>query len=83
MPLIDLFHLILQYLAAPLGVWLWSLHRIQNLLQTEIEVLKAQVIARETARNEEKESTRKQLDQILSMLQNLNGRIDAVMRFER
>ena len=71
---------IMQYLIVPAVVWVWVLHKGQSLMQTEIAVLKAEAIARDTARKEEREAFGKQLDQILAGLQSINSRIDTMMK---
>ena len=75
-PLIDA---IMQYLIVPAVVWVWMLHKTQNLHATDIAVLRAEANARDVARKEEREATAAQLDQILQMLQTINGRIDGMM----
>jgi hypothetical protein len=75
-PLIDA---IIQYLIVPAVVWVWMLHKTQSLHATDIAVLRAEANARDVARKEEREATAAQLDQILTMLQTINGRIDGVM----
>ena len=75
-PLIDA---IMQYLIVPAVVWVWMLHKTQSLHATDIAVLRAEANARDVARKEEREATAAQLDQILTMLQTINGRIDGVM----
>ena len=70
----------MKYLILPGGGWIYSLHKGQMALQTEVAVLKAEATARDKARKEEREAMSKQLDQILSGLQTLSGRIDALMK---
>ena len=70
----------LRYLILPGAVWIFALHKGQMALQTEVAVLKAEAIARDKARKEERDATTKQLDQILSSVNSLSGRIDAMMR---
>lgn len=70
----------IKYLILPGGVWIYSLHKGQMALQTEVAVLKAEASARDKARKEEREATAKQLDQILSSINTLSGRIDAMMK---
>jgi len=55
------------------------LHKTQSLHATDIAVLRAEAMARDVARKEEREATAAQLDQILQMLQTINGRIDSIM----
>lgn len=76
LPLIDAA---MKYLIVPAVVWVWMLHKTQNLHATEIAVLRAEAAARDSARKEEREATTAQLDQILGMLQTINGRIDTMM----
>lgn len=76
LPLIDAA---MKYLIVPAVVWVWMLHKTQNLHATEIAVLRAEASARDSARKEEREATTAQLDQILGMLQTINGRIDTMM----
>jgi len=75
-PLIDAA---MKYLIVPAVVWVWMLHKTQNLHATGIAVLRAEANARDVARKEEREATAAQLDQILQMLQTINGRIDGMM----
>jgi len=75
-PLIDAA---MKYLIVPAVVWVWMLHKTQNLHATDIAVLRAEANARDVARKEEREATAAQLDQILQMLQTINGRIDGMM----
>ena len=75
-PLIDA---IMQYLIVPAVVWVWMLHKTQSLHATDIAVLRAEANARDASRKEEREATAAQLDQILQMLQTINGRIDGMM----
>jgi len=70
---------VMQYLIVPAVVWLWMLHKTQSLHATDIAVLRAEAVARDVARKEEREATAAQLDQILQMLQTINGRIDGMM----
>lgn len=77
LPVIDA---IMQYLVVPVVVWNWALHKGLTLLSTEVAVLKAEAIARDIARREEREATSKQLDQILSGINTVNNRIDAILR---
>lgn len=70
---------VMQYLIVPAVVWLWMLHKTQSLHATDIAVLRAEAVARDVARKEEREATAAQLDQILQMLQTINGRIDSIM----
>ena len=76
LPLVDA---VMQYLIVPAVVWLWMLHKTQSLHATDIAVLRAEAMARDLARREEREATAAQLDQILQMLQTINGRIDSIM----
>ena len=76
LPLLDA---VMQYLIVPAVVWLWMLHKTQGLQSTDIAVLRAEANARDMARKEEREATAAQLDQILQMLQTINGRIDGMM----
>ena len=76
LPLVDA---VMQYLIVPAVVWLWLLHKTQSLHATDIAVLRAEAMARDVARKEEREATAAQLDQILQMLQTINGRIDSIM----
>jgi len=76
LPLVDA---VMQYLIVPAVVWLWMLHKTQSLHATDIAVLRAEAMARDVARKEEREATAAQLDQILQMLQTINGRIDSIM----
>jgi len=69
----------MKYLIVPAVVWLWMLHKTQSLHATDIAVLRAEANARDVARKEEREATAAQLDQILQMLQTINGRIDTIM----
>ena len=75
-PLIDAA---MKYLIVPAVVWVWMLHKTQTLHATDIAVLRAEANARDVARKEEREATAAQLDQILQMLQTINGRIDGMM----
>jgi len=76
LPIVDA---IMQYLIVPAVVWLWMLHKTQSMHATDIAVLRAEAMARDVARKEEREATAAQLDQILQMLQTINGRIDSIM----
>jgi hypothetical protein len=69
----------MKYLIVPAVVWVWMLHKTQNIHATEIAVLRAEASARDQARREEREATAAQLEQIITMLQTLNGRIDTMM----
>ena len=69
----------MKYLIVPAVVWVWMLHKTQTLHATDIAVLRAEANARDAARREEREATAAQLDQILQMLQTINGRIDGMM----
>lgn len=69
----------MKYLIVPAVVWVWMLHKTQTLHATDIAVLRAEANARDVARREEREATAAQLDQILQMLQTINGRIDGMM----
>ena len=69
----------MKYLIVPAVVWVWMLHKTQNAHATDIAVLRAEANARDVARKEEREATAAQLDQILQMLQTINGRIDGIM----
>lgn len=69
----------MKYLIVPAVVWLWMLHKTQSLHATDIAVMRAEANARDMARREEREATAAQLEQILQMLQTINGRIDGVM----
>ena len=75
-PLIDAA---MKYLIVPAVVWVWMLHKTQTMHATEIAVLRAEANARDVSRKEEREATAAQLDQILQMLQTINGRIDGMM----
>ena len=75
-PLIDAA---MKYLIVPAVVWVWMLHKTQTTHATDIAVLRAEANARDVARKEEREATAAQLDQILQMLQTINGRIDGIM----
>ena len=75
-PLIDAA---MKYLIVPAVIWLWMLHKTQGLQSTDIAVLRAEANARDVSRKEEREATAAQLDQILQMLQTINGRIDGMM----
>jgi len=75
-PLIDAA---MKYLIVPAVIWVWLLHKTQTLHATDIAVLRAEANARDMARKEEREATAAQLDQILQMLQTINGRIDGMM----
>jgi len=75
-PLIDA---VMKYLIVPAVIWVWMLHKTQTLHATDIAVLRAEANARDVARKEEREATAAQLDQILQMLQTINGRIDGMM----
>lgn len=80
MEFIPLVNAIMQYLVVPLVVWNWALHKGQSLLSTEVAVLKAEAVARDIARKEEREATSKQLDQILAGINAVNNRIDTLMK---
>lgn len=80
MDLIPLVNAIMQYLVVPLVVWNWALHKAQSILSTEVAVLKAEAVARDIARKEEREATSKQLDQILAGINAVNSRIDTLMK---
>ena len=69
----------MKYLIVPAVVWVWMLHKTQNIHATDIAVLRAEANARDQARKEEREATAAQLEQIIGMLQTLNGRIDTMM----
>ena len=69
----------MKYLIVPAVVWVWLLHKTQGIHATEIAVLRAEANARDQARREEREATAAQLEQIITMLQTLNGRIDTMM----
>ena len=75
-PLVDAA---MKYLIVPAVVWVWMLHKTQTMHATDIAVLRAEANARDVARKEEREATAAQLDQILQMLQTINGRIDGMM----
>jgi len=75
-PLIDAA---MKYLIVPAVIWVWMLHKTQSLHATDIAVLRAEANARDASRKEEREATAAQLDQILQMLQTINGRIDGMM----
>ena len=75
-PLIDAA---MKYLIVPAVVWVWMLHKTQTMHATDIAVLRAEANARDVSRKEEREATAQQLDQILQMLQTINGRIDGMM----
>lgn len=70
----------MKYLIVPAVIWVWMLHKTQNLHATEIAVLKAEAAARDQARVDEREAVHAQLNQILGMLQSINLRIDAMAR---
>lgn len=76
LPLVDAA---MKYLIVPAVVWVWMIHKTQNVHATEIAVLRAEAQARDMARKEEREATAAQLDQIVTMLQTINGRIDMMM----
>ncbi len=76
LPLVDAA---MKYLIVPAVVWVWMLHKTQNLHATDIAVLRAEAHGRDLARKEEREATVAQLDQIVTMLQTINGRIDTMM----
>ena len=76
LPIIDAA---MKYLIVPAVVWVWMLHKTQNLHATDIAVLRAEAHGRDLARKEEREATVAQLDQIVTMLQTINGRIDTMM----
>lgn len=80
MDLLPLANAIMQYLVVPLVVWNWALHKGQSMLATEVAVLKAEAVARDIARKEEREATSKQLDQILAGINAVNSRIDTLMK---
>ena len=69
----------MKYLIVPAVIWVWILHKQQGIHSTDIAVLRAEANARDQARREEREATAGQLEQIISMLQTLNGRIDTMM----
>jgi hypothetical protein len=69
----------MKYLIVPAVVWIWMMHKTQGVHATEIAVLRAEANARDQARREEREATAAQLEQIITMLQTLNGRIDTMM----
>ncbi|GEM_PF-2164277 len=69
----------MKYLIVPAVIWVWILHKQQGIHSTDIAVLRAEANARDQARREEREATAAQLEQIISMLQTLNGRIDTMM----
>lgn len=70
---IPVVNMIMQYLIVPTVMWMIWLHK-------EVAVLRAEAIARDKARKEERETFGKQLDQILTAVNSLNGRIDGIMR---
>lgn len=70
----------LKYVIVPAVVWVWALQKGQAALQTEVAVLKAEAIARDRARTEEREATAKQLDQILMAVNGLTARVDTLMK---
>lgn len=76
LPIIDAA---MKYLIVPAVIWVWMLHKTQNIHATDIAVLRAEAAARDMARKEEREATAAQLEQIIGMLQTLNGRIDTMM----
>lgn len=80
---LSILQLILQFLVAPVIGWVFVVHQSLHDARTKIQVLEAQATARENARAEDRDTTRRQLDQILAMLQTMSGRIDAVMRNEK
>lgn len=80
MELWPFFDAAVKYLIVPGIVWIFALHRAQNLLQTEVAVIKAEAVARDIARREERAATTKQLDQILNMLQALSVRVDSAIK---
>jgi Na+/H+ antiporter NhaA len=69
----------MKYLIVPAVIWVWMLHKQQGVHSTDIAVLRAEANARDQARREEREATAAQLEQIIGMLQTLNGRIDTMM----
>jgi Na+/H+ antiporter NhaA len=69
----------MKYLIVPAVIWVWILHKQQGIHSTDIAVLRAEASARDQARREEREATAAQLEQIIGMLQTLNGRIDTMM----
>jgi hypothetical protein len=69
----------MKYLIVPAVIWVWMLHKTQNMHATDIAVLRAEAQARDLARKEEREATAAQLDQIVTMLQTINGRIDTMI----
>jgi hypothetical protein len=69
----------MKYLVVPAIIWIWTLHKSIAHQSTDIAVLRAEAAAREIARTEERKATTEQLNQILSTLQTINGRIDAMM----
>ena len=77
---LPLVNAIMQYLVVPVVIWNWALHKGQSALNTEVAVLKAEAIARDVARREEREATSKQLDQILTGINTVNSRIDTLMK---
>lgn len=77
---IPFINLLMQYLIVPAFVWVWILHKGYGELKTDMAVVKAEAVARDNARREEREAFGKQLDQILTAIQSLNGRIDTMMK---
>jgi hypothetical protein len=70
----------MKYLIVPAVIWVWALHKGQSAMSTDIAVLKAEAIARDLARKDEREATAKQLDQILIGINQVNSRIDTLMK---
>lgn len=70
----------MKYLIVPAVIWVWALHKGQQALSTEVAVLKAEAVARDVARREEREAMAKQLDQILTGINTVNSRIDTLMK---
>lgn len=77
---LELFDTIMQYLVIPACMWIWLMHKNHNRLDREMAVMRAEAHAREESRTEERESTKRQLDQIIATLTTMSGRIDVLMR---
>ena len=80
MSLFELVNLLMQYLVLPLVVWNWHLTKELTGMQKEVAVLRAEAVSRENARVQERENFSRQLDQILTVLNNLTSRIDTMMK---
>lgn len=77
----------MQWLIVPAAGVFWYLHREQRAILTEmaeqkmqIAVMRAEATARDLARAEDRETTSKQLDQILVAVNTLSGRVDLLMK---